>query len=110
MVIKALERTLAPFARPEKPQVFPRPATSFINNGLNTDMLEAIGRRRCRERRRFRKRGRWRRYVCFDWDFCDDLTQSGRANRCLESVSAHGFAALNDAAHIHGRSDAAVPI
>jgi hypothetical protein len=29
-LIKALGETLAPFVQPEKPQVFPRPATSFI--------------------------------------------------------------------------------
>jgi hypothetical protein len=32
-LIKALEVTLAPFAQPEKPQVFPMPATSFIKHG-----------------------------------------------------------------------------
>jgi hypothetical protein len=32
-LIKALGGTLAPFVQPEKPQVFPRPAASFIKNG-----------------------------------------------------------------------------
>jgi hypothetical protein len=44
-LIKALAKTFAPFVQPEKPQVFPRPATSFIRNGKNIGMLEAIGRR-----------------------------------------------------------------
>jgi hypothetical protein len=43
MVIKVLEQTLAPFVQPEKPQVFPRPATSFIKNGPDISMLEPIG-------------------------------------------------------------------
>jgi hypothetical protein len=47
MVIKALAVTLAPFVQPEKPQVFPGPATSFIKNGPDISMLEAIGGRRC---------------------------------------------------------------
>jgi hypothetical protein len=51
-------------------------------------MLEATGRPRCRERRRFRKGGRRYGYARFDWDFCDDLTQSDRASRLFESVSA----------------------
>jgi hypothetical protein len=54
-LIKALEGTLAPFLRPEKPQVFPRPATSFIKNGPDISIFELIGRRRGRERRRCRK-------------------------------------------------------
>jgi hypothetical protein len=37
-----LKRTLAPFAQPEKPQVFPTPATNFIMNGPDIIMLEAI--------------------------------------------------------------------
>jgi hypothetical protein len=45
MMIKALGGTLAPFMQPEKPQVFPRPATSFIKNGPDFSMLEAIGGR-----------------------------------------------------------------
>jgi hypothetical protein len=32
-LIKALGETFAPFVQPEKPQVFPRPATSFIKAG-----------------------------------------------------------------------------
>jgi hypothetical protein len=55
MLIKALEVTLAPFVQPEKPQVFPRPATSFIKNGPDIIMLEAISGRRRREGRRFWK-------------------------------------------------------
>jgi hypothetical protein len=39
-LIKALEATLAPFAQPEKPQVFPTPATSFIKSGPHIIMLE----------------------------------------------------------------------
>jgi hypothetical protein len=39
MVIKALEATLAPFAQPEKPQVFPTPATNFIKDGPDIIML-----------------------------------------------------------------------
>jgi hypothetical protein len=54
-LIKALAVTFAPFGQPEKPQVFPRPAASFIKNGPDISMLEAIGGRRCRERRRFWK-------------------------------------------------------
>jgi hypothetical protein len=46
MLIKALERTFAPFVQPEKPQVFPRPATSFIKNGPDIGMFEPIRRRR----------------------------------------------------------------
>jgi hypothetical protein len=49
-------------------------------------------------------------YARFDWDFCDDLTQLDRANRLSESVSAALLRPWNDAAHIHGRPDAAVPI
>jgi hypothetical protein len=45
MVIKALGGTVAPFMQPEKPQVFPRPATSFIKNGPDVSMLKAIGKR-----------------------------------------------------------------
>jgi hypothetical protein len=45
MMIKALGGTLAPFMQPEKPQVFPRPAASFIKNGPDISMLEAIGGR-----------------------------------------------------------------
>jgi hypothetical protein len=55
-LIKALGETLAPFVQPEKPQVFPRPATSFIKNGPDISMLESIGRRRRRARRGFRKK------------------------------------------------------
>jgi hypothetical protein len=55
-LIKALGETLAPFAQAEKPQVFPRPAASFIRNGRGISSLEPIGRRRYRERRRFLKR------------------------------------------------------
>jgi hypothetical protein len=40
----------------------------------------------------FRKRRRYG-YACFDWDFCDDLTQSDRAGRLFESVCA-GFLRL----------------
>jgi hypothetical protein len=54
-LIKALGGTLAPFAQPEKPQVFPRPATSFIKNGPDIGILKATGRRRCRQWHRFRK-------------------------------------------------------
>jgi hypothetical protein len=54
-LIKALGETFAPFVQPEKPQVFPRPAASFIKNGPDISKLEPIGRRRCRQRRRFRK-------------------------------------------------------
>jgi hypothetical protein len=54
-LIKALERTLAPFAQPEKPQVFPRPATSFIKNGRDVSMSGAIRRCRRPERQRFRE-------------------------------------------------------
>jgi hypothetical protein len=55
MLITALEATLAPFAQPEKPQVFPTPATSLIKNGPYISILKAIGRRRRLERRRFRE-------------------------------------------------------
>jgi hypothetical protein len=54
-VIKALEVTLAPFMQPEKPEVSPRPATSFIKNGPDISVLRPIGRRRRRERCRFWK-------------------------------------------------------
>jgi hypothetical protein len=91
MLIKALERTFAPFVQPEKPQVFPTPATSFIKDYPDIGILEPIGRRRCRERRRFRTRGGRYGYACFDWGFCDDLTQSDRAKRRFESVSAPGL-------------------
>jgi hypothetical protein len=37
-LIKALGGTLAPFAQPEKPQVFPTPATSFIKSGPDITM------------------------------------------------------------------------
>jgi hypothetical protein len=53
--IKSLGRTLAPFAQPEKPQVFPSPATSFIKNGPDIAALEATDKHRCHERHRFRK-------------------------------------------------------
>jgi hypothetical protein len=43
MVIKALEVTLAPFAQPEKPQLFPRPATSFIKRGQSIGLLRTAG-------------------------------------------------------------------
>jgi len=39
--------------QPEKPQVSPRPAASFIKNGPDISILEPIGERRCRERRGF---------------------------------------------------------
>jgi hypothetical protein len=55
-LVKALEATLAPFAQPEKPQVFPMPATSFIKNGPGISLLQPIGRRRCHDRRECRKR------------------------------------------------------
>ena len=55
MVIKALERTLAPFVQPEKPQVFPTPAANFIKDGPDIIMLEAISRRRRREGHRLWK-------------------------------------------------------
>jgi hypothetical protein len=54
-LIKALEATLAPFVKPEKPQVFPSPATSFIKNGRDISMLGPVGRRRRRELRGCRK-------------------------------------------------------
>jgi hypothetical protein len=54
MVHQGLEATLAPFAQPEKPQVFPMPATSFIKSGPHIIMLQAINRRRRRGRRTFR--------------------------------------------------------
>jgi hypothetical protein len=45
-LIKALGETFAPFLQPEKPQVFPRPATSFIKDGPDIGILEAIRGRR----------------------------------------------------------------
>jgi hypothetical protein len=69
MLIKALERTFAPFVQPEKPQVFPTPATSFIKNHPDIGVLEPIGRRCCRERRSFRKRDGCYGYARFDWIF-----------------------------------------
>jgi hypothetical protein len=50
-MITALGGTVAPFAQAEKPQVFPRPATSFIKNSHEISMLEVVGG----ERRRFRE-------------------------------------------------------
>jgi hypothetical protein len=32
-MIEVLEKTFAPFGNPEKPQVFPEPAASFIREG-----------------------------------------------------------------------------
>jgi hypothetical protein len=55
-LIKALGETFAPFVQPEKPQVFPRLATSFIKTRPDISILEPIGGRRCREQRKFRKR------------------------------------------------------
>jgi hypothetical protein len=81
MVIKALEVTLAPFVQPEKPQVFPTPATSFIKNGPDISMLGPIGRRLLSETGQVSERRRRYGYACFDWDFCDDLTQSDRVSR-----------------------------
>jgi hypothetical protein len=42
MLTKALERTLAPFVQPEKPQVFPQPAASFGKNGRAIGLRRAI--------------------------------------------------------------------
>jgi hypothetical protein len=87
-LIKALAVTLAPFGQPEKPQVFPRPAASFIKNGPDISMLEAIGGRRRRERRRFWKGAGGTVMPVLIGIFCDDLTQPDRASRSFESVSA----------------------
>jgi hypothetical protein len=87
MVIKALEVTLAPFTQPEKPQVFPRPATSFIKNGPDISMPEAIGSARCRERHRFRKGAGGTVMPVLIGVFCDELTQSDSAGRSFESSS-----------------------
>jgi hypothetical protein len=54
-LIKALEATLAPFMQPEKPQIFPAPAASFISTDPDIIMLEASSRGRRRVRRRFRR-------------------------------------------------------
>jgi hypothetical protein len=54
-LIKALGETFAPFGEPEKPQVFPTPATNFIMNGPDIFMLGPISGRRRREWRRSRK-------------------------------------------------------
>jgi hypothetical protein len=37
-----LEPTVAPFAKPEKPQLSPRLAVSFINNGLLISTLRMV--------------------------------------------------------------------
>jgi hypothetical protein len=87
-MITALGGTVAPFAQAEKPQVFPRPATSFIKNSHAISVLGAIGGRRCRERRLFPERHRRYGYACFDWYFCDHLTQRDRASRLSLSMSA----------------------
>jgi hypothetical protein len=87
-LIKALEQTLAPFAQPEKPQVFPRPAASFIKDGPHVSMLEAIGKRPCHERRKFWEGASGTVMPVLIGVFCDDLTQSDGASRLFESVSA----------------------
>jgi hypothetical protein len=44
-VIEAVEATLAPFIKREKPQLFPRPAASFIKNGLRFRELCIVRRK-----------------------------------------------------------------
>jgi hypothetical protein len=86
-LIKALGETFAPFAQPEKPQVFPRPAASFIKNGPDISMLAPIGRRRCREQDEFRKGAGGTVMPVLLGVFCDELTQSDGASRLFESAS-----------------------
>jgi hypothetical protein len=68
-LIKALGETFAPFEEPEKPQVFPTPATSFIKNGPDIGMMEAIGRRWLSSTAQVSERRRRYGYACFDWGF-----------------------------------------
>jgi hypothetical protein len=83
----ALGGTLALFVQPEKPQVFPRPAASFITVLQDIDVLEAIGRRPRSPAAQVLERRRRYGYACFDWGFCDELTQPDGTNRFFESVS-----------------------
>jgi hypothetical protein len=78
--------TLAPFVQPEKPQVFPPPAASFINVLPDIDMLEPIGRRPRSPAAQVLERRRRYGYACFDWDFCDDMTQPDGVSRLSESI------------------------
>jgi hypothetical protein len=68
-LIKALAETFAPFVQPEKPQVFPRPAASFIKNGPDISMPKAIGRRGLSSTAQVLERRRRYGYACFDWGF-----------------------------------------
>jgi hypothetical protein len=83
-LIKALEATLAPFAQPEKPQVFPMHAPSFIKSGPHTIMLEGDRQTPPSCMAQISLSRRWYPYARFDCDFCGDLTQSGGASRSFE--------------------------
>jgi hypothetical protein len=65
-LIKALGETFAPFVQPEKPQVFPRPATSFIKDSPDISILKAIGRHRLSSTAQISERRRRYGYACFD--------------------------------------------
>jgi hypothetical protein len=68
-LIEALGWTVAPFSKREKPQVFPRPATSFIKNGPDISMLEAGRQTPLSLTAQMSEKCRRDGYACFDWNF-----------------------------------------
>jgi len=87
-LIKALEATLAPFVQPEKPQVFPSLATSFIRSGADIPVPGGGQQAPPSHPAQIRRVADGTVMPVLIEVFCDDLTQSGRASRAFERPSA----------------------